>query len=229
MDILRFPWDTVDSNAWLMTDGTDGLLVDAVDNEALYRAVTGLSSLRILLTHAHFDHICGLERIRALRPDSLVFATEQCSLNIGNKYRNMSASANAFMSFYLGKPYGGNIEPMACAPVDIAFDGHMQLRWKGHQVALEAFFGHSNDSMIAVVDGDYMFSGDTILSIPTVTRFPGGSTARFWKEDMPRLEKMQVSTVFPGHGLPGRLEEMIEVNLQSKHRKHGNEPGGRTP
>ena len=92
----------------------------------------------------------------------------------------------------------------------------MNFVWEGHQVNLIRFFGHSNDSLIAVIDEKYMFSGDTILGIPTVTRFPGGSTKRFWNEDIPKLQKMvsEIETVFPGHGDPGRLDVFIAVNTK---------------
>ena len=66
---------------------------------------------------------------------------------------------------------------------------------------------------IAVLDEKYLFSGDTLLPIPTVTRFRGGSTKRFWEEDMPRLREMRnIETVFPGHGMRGKLGEMVGVN-----------------
>ncbi|MBO6266423.1 MAG: hypothetical protein J6M57_10515 [Acidaminococcaceae bacterium] len=61
-----------------------------------------------------------------------------------------------------------------------------------------------------------MFSGDTLLPIPTVTRLPGGSTARFWEEDIPKLEKLanQIDMVFPGHEMPGRLKDMLAMNME---------------
>lgn len=83
---------------------------------------------------------------------------------------------------------------------------------------LSQFFGHSNDSIIAVVDDKYMFSGDTVLSNPTVTRFAGGSTKNFWNDDIPRLKDYipYIEIVFPGHGGVGRLCDMIEINEKYK-------------
>ena len=45
-----------------------------------------------------------------------------------------------------------------------------------------------NSNLIAVVDNKFMFSGDTLLSIPTITRFRSGSTKLFWEEDIPKLK-----------------------------------------
>ena len=86
---------------------------------------------------------------------------------------------------------------------------------------LSQFFGHSNDSIIAVVDDKYMFSGDAILSIPTVTRFVGGSSKKFWDNDIPRLKEYipYIEMVFPGHGDIGKLCDMIEINEKSNNLK----------
>ena len=86
MDIKQFVWEAVDSNSWLLTEGGHGLLIDAVDSNELYTLISELESLTIILTHSHFDHIVGLNRIRDLKPDTTVIATELCSNNIGNKY-----------------------------------------------------------------------------------------------------------------------------------------------
>lgn len=212
MQIRQYVWNVVDSNSWFIKEKDQGLLIDAIDSEALYRELEVIENLTVILTHSHFDHICGLNKIRALKPDVKVYATRQCSYNIGNKYKNMSASANAFMTFYDGSPFSGIMEPIICQPADLFFEGNYKFSWQNHDIALKAFYGHSNDSLIAIMDNECMFSGDTLLSIPTVTRFPGGSTARFWKEDIPELEKMEVGMVYPGHGMPGNLESMILCN-----------------
>ena len=80
-------------------------------------------------------------------------------------------------------------------------------------------YGHSNDSLIAIIDEVLVFSGDSLLSIPTVTRFPGGSTKRFWEEDIPKLRTIDAKYVFPGHGQPGIKDEMLNVNIKCYERK----------
>ena len=210
--IENYEWDSVDANSWLLVENNCGLLIDAVDNANLYKRIQELDDLMILLTHSHFDHICGLNQIRKIKSNVIVCSTEQCSMNIGNKYKNISASANAFMSFYKGGNNKKNIEPIECEPAEKTFNGNINLSWQKHNIQLLACYGHSNDSMIILLDNQFLFTGDTILSIPTVTRFPGGSTERFWKEDIPLLQKMDVTKVYPGHGKPGTLDQMIEQN-----------------
>lgn len=221
MQIRQFVWEIVNSNSWLIREKSYGLLIDAIDSESLYAELEDIENLAVVLTHSHFDHICGLNRIRELKPGLKVYATEQCSYNIGNKYKNMSASANAFMTFYNEAPFEGFIEPFVCQPADVIFNGRLNFKWHDHIIEVISFYGHSNDSLIAVIDSIYMFSGDSILGIPTVTRFPGGSTARFWREDIPKLEEMRVKKVYPGHGVPGDLKDMILCNKRPDKFKEG--------
>ena len=210
MEIRQFVWDVVDSNSWLIVENHRGLLVDAVDADALYQAVRELDDLTIILTHCHFDHICGLNRIRELRPDVKVLATALCSEKIGSKYRNMSSTATAFMAFYNGSYY--ETAPMECSPADVTFSERHSFLWCGHCVELIPVHGHSDDSLIARID-HCLFIGDTLLSIPTVTRFPSGSSKRFWTEDVPLLKKLaDIDQVYPGHGKQGELCGMLNGN-----------------
>lgn len=219
MEIKQFVWDVVNSNSWLIVENNKGILVDIIKSHDLYSEIADLDEIIVILTHSHFDHIVGLNQIRLINPNIKVIATIECSRNIGNKYRNMSASANAFMTFYSGKNY--KIEPFTCKTAEFSFANKKEFCWGRHKVKLDAFHGHSNDSLVAIIDDRYMFSGDTILPIPTITRFPGGSTARFWEEDIPKLQNINVEIVFPGHGTSGKLGDMIEINKRPEKYKRG--------
>ncbi len=221
VEIKQYVWDEIDSNSWLVVEGCKGLLVDVVQNVELLKVVRDLEELTVTLTHSHFDHICGLNEIRAANKRAEVVCTELCSINIGNKHKNMSASANAFMAFYSGNRHILNMEPFISDPAEIRFEDTYQFEWMGHKVFLDSFYGHSNDSLIMILDDMYMFSGDTILSIPTVTRFPGGSTEKFWTYDIPKLKRMMVNIVYPGHGAPGRLDDMIATNTMPEKYSEG--------
>ena len=210
--VKQYSWDIVDSNSYLLTSNGKALLIDAIDSPALYSELVKYRALSIILTHSHFDHICGLNYIRSHNQNAMVYATKQCSINIGNKYKNLSSVANTYMTLYEGKPFSGNIKPIICAPAEFTFENKTTIDWDGHSIALKAVHGHSNDSLVAILDDVYLFSGDSLLSAPTVTRFPGGSTERFRKEDIPYFEKLDIKTVFPGHGSPGNIDDMLKAN-----------------
>lgn len=211
MEIRQYTWDAVDSNSWLITEGLHGLLIDAVINPDLYSEVRSLETLTVILTHSHFDHICGLNDIREFKPDTAVIATALCSEHIGNPYRNMSSAADAYLAFYRnGTSADKHIEPFVCAPADQVIDDSYSFSWEKHPIDLKAFHGHTEDSLIIQIDHNILFSGDTILSIPTVTRFPGGNTKHFQQEDLPVLRRMKDQRVYPGHGQPDLLSNMLK-------------------
>ncbi len=214
MEIKQFVWDVVDSNSWLLTENRIGLLIDVIDSDDLFITIAGLESLTVILTHSHFDHIVGLNRIRKFRPNITVLSTALCSENIGNKFRNMSSTADAFLTFYhQGENRDYKIEPFVCEPANTTFKDQYIFKWCGHCIKLTPVYGHSDDGIIVVLDDRIVFSGDTLLAVPTATRFPSGNSKRFWFEDIPMLKGLKdIELVYPGHGKTGTLKEMLDVN-----------------
>ena len=220
--LKQFTCNLVDSNSFLIVEENKGLLIDATDSDELYKAIEPLSELTIILTHCHFDHIVGLNRIREIKPQTKVVSTSLCSEYIGNSYKNMSSVANIFLMFYNKQEIEEDlIKPTICKPSEVVFEDKLDFDWNGHNINLLAVYGHSKDSLIAILDEKYLFSGDTLLSIPTVTRFPNGSTRKFWEEDIPLLKSLnQEIVVYPGHGESGVIGDMLSINkLPKKYNK----------
>ena len=217
VEVKQFVWNLIDSNSWMIIEGKDGLLIDAIENEDLYRKTEELNSLTIVLTHAHFDHIVGLNRIKEIKPNATVIATKLCSEKLGSMQKNLSSIGDVCIMFnHQMGTVSHKVEPFVCAPADITFDNEYSFMWHGHQVELIAVHGHSVDGLLAVIDDKALFSGDTLLPIPTVTRFPSGNGKRFWVEDVPILQNMKsVEIVYPGHGEPGKLQDMLALNIVS--------------
>ena len=55
------------------------------------------------------------------------------------------------------------VTPFSCEAADIQFSGEMLFRWEGHEPYGQEFSGHSPDSICLVLDGKYLFPGDTIF------------------------------------------------------------------
>ena len=225
--VNQFIWWAINSNTYVVCEKNSLLIVDPVDSEEFYQFVQKqtVQNALVILTHSHYDHISGLNRLRQIVPDTCVVASKICSDNIQTPKKNLSNIADAIISFQSRIDHKAELEelketlvqPFSCAPADKTFETELELEWEGHSLCLSEFSGHSKDSVCCIMDNKYMFSGDTLLPIPTVTRLPGGSTARFWEEDMPKLERLQeqISMVFPGHEMPGTLKDMLVVNLKS--------------
>lgn len=224
--VYQFVWWAINSNAYVVREKDSLLIVDPIDSEEFYQFVQKqhVQKALVLLTHGHYDHISGLNKLKQLIPDCFVIASKACSENIQTPKKNLSNIADAIIAFQGRVDYKSELDnlaktlvkPFSCAPADKTFEEEMDLLWEGHNLRLTEYSGHSKDSVCCIVDNKHMFSGDTLLPIPTVTRLPGGSTSRFWEEDVPKLEILRehIVMVFPGHEMPGPLKKMLEVNVK---------------
>ncbi len=210
--IEQFTWECINSNSFYIEEKNRGLLIDPVDSDELYAKVSKLSDVLIFLTHCHYDHICGLNTVRTLT-NSKVVCTETCSVNITSPKKNLSSIANSLIQLY-DEPTDRKVlvTPFSCAPADIICHDGDNFFWCGHTLDIIELNGHTKGCIAILLDSRFLFSGDSVLPYVTITRLPGGSTARFWQEDVPKLEALTVDMVYPGHGQPGILRDMLALN-----------------
>ncbi len=211
-----FSWSVFDANSYVLTEEREALIFDAVDSDEMMSLLRdrNIETVTVFLTHEHFDHISGLERLRrnfACR----VTASAECSERIQSPKTNLSSVGDALISMQTHSEIAKVISPFAAADADRTFDSDDAFLWHGHTIQCRPLFGHSPGSAGYILDGNMLFSGDELLAIPTVTRFPGGSTQKYWKEDVPWLQSIErdIALVFPGHGQPGAMAEMLKVNV----------------
>lgn len=206
-NIYQFTWDIVDSNAYIFACGSELLIFDPVDTEEFFQCISEYRAKKalVILTHEHFDHISGLNRLRKTLP-CIVYANQECSENIQSSKKNLSAFTDVLLFF--GKEINktgtiqNKISEFCCAAADIVFEQNIKIEWQGHKLYLFTALGHTKGSICTLVDKKYLFSGDTLLEIPTITRLPGGNGTVFWEETMPKLKELagEGIKVYPGHG-----------------------------
>ena len=161
------------------------------------------ASVTVLLTHEHFDHISGLNRIRDLCASSCrVIAGATCSERIQDEKGNLSAYADVLAELG-GKQIPEHWSPFACKAADITFENQYAFHWMGHAMEMFSTPGHSAGSCCIVVD-DLLFVGDTVLENNLMVKFPGSSKKLYRSVTAPLLERLllgnRVSCVYPGHG-----------------------------
>lgn len=211
-----FRWSVFDANSYVLIEEHDALIFDAVDSDEMITRLRTryIENITVFLTHEHFDHIFGLERLRngfACR----VIASAECSERIQSPKTNLSSIADALISMHDHTEISKKVSAFSVSGADMTFDRNGKFLWHDHAIECHCLSGHSPGSVCYILDGNMVFSGDELLTIPVITRLPGGSTAKFWKEDMPWLEsiKSKISFAFPGHGQPGNMEDMIKANV----------------
>lgn len=85
LDVHIFPMPVINSNMYVLTHSGSALIVDPwVSNEAeeLLRSAQ-ISQCTVLLTHEHYDHISGVNWLRAQYPCRVV-CSETCARGIAD-------------------------------------------------------------------------------------------------------------------------------------------------
>lgn len=120
----------------------------------------------VLLTHAHFDHIYGLNNVLRMSPNALVYTNEYG--------RDMLLNAKKNMSYYHDTPFVFKRSDS----IRIVQDSQEILIDDGLFVNAVFTPGH-NPSCITWIIGDAIFTGDSLIpGVKTVTNLPGGNKTK---------------------------------------------------
>ena len=175
--ILSKPWE---DKAWLVDIGDIEPVLSYLDERKLY--VEG-----VFLTHAHFDHIYGLEALVDRFPECKVYMCEYAKQALASEKLNMSK-------------YHGT-------PINFTSDNVVVVK-EGDRISLFAgepemeFYetpGH-NPGCLTMVLGDKIFTGDAYIpGVGTNTRLPRADKAMA-KVSLERIMKLaEGKIIFSGH------------------------------
>ena len=164
------------------------ILIDIGDYSPLYTSLT-----TVLLTHCHYDHIYGLNRVIELNPQVRIYTNESG--------REMLLNARKNLSFYHESPF------VVSNPSRIVTVKDGEEIPIGEELTAKAFFtpGH-NPSCITWLIGDCLFTGDAYIpGLKTVTNLPGGNKQQA-EESIALIKRFAIGrTIYPGHKVDGLL------------------------
>lgn len=170
-------------------------LVDCGNIETFSEITNDYIIKGVFITHSHFDHIYGLNKLIEHFPDCTIYISESGREGLFDDKRNFSLYHEQPLNFK-----GGNIHVVQNGECIDLFD----------DIKMECFYTPGHDtSCITFRCGKYLFTGDSYIpNEKPVTKLKGGN-----KEDYEiSLKKIQFlinrdTIVCPGHG------EMVS-NLQ---------------
>lgn len=155
----------------------------------------------ILLTHAHFDHIYGLNELMKTSPDALVYTND-----IG---REMLLNAKKNMSYYHETPFVFEYPDL----VKVVNDGdEIDI---GNGVLAKAVFtpGHNPSCITWVIDG-MVFTGDSYIpDIKTVINLPGSNKQQAMESEKLILKLAKNRVIYPGHAVHEYPIDALPTNL----------------
>ncbi len=144
-----------------------------------------------LLTHEHFDHINGINWMLE-NFDIDVCCSRACAERICSASKNLSDKSDVIVMFNSSlQKKNLHIKPFECK-AGIVFEDEFFLSWNDNQISIISTPGHSPGSVCIFWEDKFVFTGDTLLQYPTITRLPGGNKKIFLERTVPFLKKKQV-------------------------------------
>lgn len=173
----------------LSNDEAEALIIDPGDNHEeidLYLVEKKLRPLAILNTHGHFDHVRAVQALKTKYSIPFILHKKDVSL---------LKRANLYRTAFVGS---GKID---VPEVDKVLEDDMKsLSLGSFTVIIHSTPGHTDGSLCFEI-GDYIFTGDTLLSSNLLPKnFPGENRALLLSslKYLSNLhEKLQM---MPGHG-----------------------------
>lgn len=203
MKIIRSTEQTFTSNSYIIiTAKKNAVIIDPNSAESIVKMIGEHQAkvVYILLTHEHYDHVCGLGALKAVCPETILVASKACSRQLPQV--NVQKERFRLYLHYMGA--GRNLELPDCdlPKADREFADKLELELDDCIFSLKSTPGHSPGSISIVLNERYLFAGDSVLpGKDVVVKFSGGDKAMFEREAKPYFMGLTPHLiVLPGHG-----------------------------
>lgn len=191
LKIESFALGPLQTNAYLIRGDEEGkaIIIDpGMNPAALIRRIEHLEIEAILLTHAHFDHIGGVDEIRKMK---------KCPVYVHPLEAEWLTSPKLNGSLLWTEVSG----PYATDPAEYDLAEGQKLQFVGHEFTVYHTPGHSPGS-VSFLCGQDLFSGDVLFKMSVGrTDLPGGRERDLYDSIRGKLFRMPDEVkVYPGHG-----------------------------
>lgn len=219
--IKSYTFELIDERMYVIFGDDEVVVIDPFEcNEACedirdrFNGACPNGKVYIFLTHSHFDHVSGVNFFKE-RFDCEVVCSKRCAFIIDNPKNETRKFPFLFMSdkekFHYVRTHFQF--PYLCSAT-MTFEDQMELNAAGHDFLLKEVGGHSDSSIVIVMDGDkFLFAGDNILGNGNELAFNDADADVYENVCLPFFEKFENADtiVCPGHGDTGLMKHFLEL------------------
>ena len=176
---------------WLTEQGAGKVwLVDCGDIEEVIKQIPAQSVIAgVLLTHVHFDHIYGLNRLMKMMLDCIIYTNDFGQKSLTDPKRNFSRYHTDIDDFVFEHP----------EKVVVVGEGDKIELFEGVYADVYYTPGHDESCLCYEVE-ENLFTGDAYIpGVKTVTTFPHSSKKKALESDLRISSKARDMKVWPGH------------------------------
>ena len=197
MEIKVLPLGHIKANCYLISSKEAAVVIDAgfySPKVCEFLQANSDKQRLILLTHAHFDHIGGAERLRNETGVKIAIG-EKDNEDLSNPYKNLSDKFHAHIT-----PFSADILLKHGERISVGDIEFKVIHTPGHTVG-----------GVCYLTGDILFSGDTLFyrSVGR-TDFDGGDYSELMYSIKELFKLPDNTTVLSGHGIETTIgQEML--------------------
>ena len=187
MKVVKHTNSIFKSNSYVLIDGTDCWIIDVGDCKDILQIVQGLDLKGVFLTHVHYDHIYGLNKLANTIDGIRVYT------NLAGQKALMDPIEN--LSFFHDDPF-----TFAYPERLVTVDDNQSVLLTS-ETSIQALFtpGHS-ETCITWFINDSIFTGDSLIpGIKTVVKLPGGDHLKSVESEQNILALAQDKHIYSGH------------------------------
>ncbi len=193
LNVKSAVFGSLENNCYLITDAETKIsaLVDCTEDSQKMRDFIKNADIKyILLTHGHFDHICGVKAVKELTGAQVVISKED---------EPMLSSSKESLAAFCGACHNNTSADIIVSDGDVLTLGNTIIN-------VISTPGHTKGGLCYICDGN-IFSGDTLFFCSCGrTDFPGGSEQEILNS-LKKISQLDGNlNVYPGHDRPSTLD-----------------------